>query len=197
MKVRLRFWIALAMMLILLAVTFWWTYESPQDRFVRELRIVHFSTSLIGGPAEGKVPSALAEAERLHVDLFSQYKKNFNVDNSTDLAWLLITKESPEYLDFAKEHVIDVRWPEVRIWRVRALDESLSDPYRARLRELILESPTSEAKLSAASWHRKRGDIQKAEDCFYAAMNHGEFWDSLDAAVDLLDSSRYRDAAIE
>ena len=138
MKVRLRFWIALAVMLILLAVTFWWTYESPQDRFVRELSIVHFSTSLIGSPAEGKVSLALAEAERLHVDLFSQYKKNFNVGNATDLAWLLITKESPEYLDFAKEHVIDVRWPEVRIWRAAESfasevgDSKMSSRNRAR-----------------------------------------------------------------
>jgi hypothetical protein len=198
MKIRRRYWILLAVAYLLLGIALWWTYESPQDRFVRELSIVHFSTSLIGGPAEGKISEALKEAERLHVDLFQKYQKNAKSDRRSDLAYLLITKQSLDYVADALKNIETVPWPEVRIWRGQVnSDSSLPEEYRTKLKELLLASPTSEAKLWAARWHEKRGEKDEAEDCLNSAMKNGLFWDALDAADLLLESPRYRGAAIE
>jgi len=201
MKIRPLYWKILAAEIValgILGVLMWWTYESPQDRFVSELGIIHFSTSMIGGPAEGKVSEALQEAERLHVDVFKKYQKNARSDRRFDLAYLLITKQSSDYLADARENIENVPWPEVRIWRVQVnSDSSLPEGYRTKLKELLLASPTSEAKLWSASWHKHRGEDKEAEDCLNAAMNNGQFWDSLDAADLLLESPRYREAAIE
>jgi hypothetical protein len=201
MKIRPLYWKILAAEIVALGVLgalIWWTSESAADRFVRELGIVHFSTSMIGGPAEGKIPEALKEAERLHVDLFQQYQKNSKSNRRFDLAYLLITKQSSDYLTDAQKNIETVPWPEVRIWRGQVnSDSSLPEEYRTKLKELLLASPTSEAKLWSASWHKNRGENDEAEDCLNSAMMNGLFWDALDAADLLLESTRYRDAAIE
>ena len=129
--------------------------------------------------------------------LFQQYQKNSKSNRRFDLAYLLITKQSPDYLADAQKNIETVPWPEVRIWRVQVnSDSSLPAEYRTKLKELLLASPTSEAKLWAAHWHEKRGEKDAAEDCLNSAMTNGLFWDALDAADLLLESPRYRDAAI-
>jgi hypothetical protein len=112
------------------------------------------------------------------------------------LAVLLIERESLEYTQHAAANIRDVPWPEVRIWCVYAKSDSVSPEYQRKLQQLLLSSPTSEAKLWAANWHAQHGSVELAEDCYYAAMTSGQFWDSLDAADKLIQSPRYRPQAL-
>jgi hypothetical protein len=72
-------------------------YESPRERFVHELDLVAFSTSMIGGPAPNRLEAAHNEAQRLNVDLFAAYLKHQDNDKRINLAYLLIETNSPNY----------------------------------------------------------------------------------------------------
>ena len=109
---------------------------------------------------------------------------------------MLISNESPQYYEFAKAHIASVPWPEVRIWVVRRKDAALSEEYRQRLLDLVLASPTSEGKLSAARWYGRQGRLTEAEDAYYDALKNGLFFDALDATDELLKSERYRAEAV-
>jgi hypothetical protein len=51
--------------LVLAAIVLWLNHRSPHDRFVEELELVGFSTSMIGGPTAEKLNEALRESDRL------------------------------------------------------------------------------------------------------------------------------------
>ena len=177
----------------------WLSYRDyRREQFLENLHLVGFSTSMIGAPREGSKDEAHLRAKALGIDLLATYHDRPDPDDPVryQLAWMLITRESTEYYDFAKQNIADVPWPEVRIWKIRWRDESLSPEYQAKLLELLLASPTSEGKLAAARWYAKQGETAKSEDAFHAAMGGAGFWDRLDAADQLLKSDRYRDAAI-
>ncbi|HEX5104983.1 MAG TPA: hypothetical protein VFV87_14285, partial [Pirellulaceae bacterium] len=182
--------------LVLAVIVVWKNYRSPQDRFVEELELVGFSTSMIGGPTAERLDAALSESDRLRVDLFEQYSKRVDSDRRYQLAVLLIERESLEYAEHAAARIHEVPWPEVRIWRIYAKSDSLSAEYRRKIQQLLLASPTSEAKLWAAKWHIQQGNEELAEDCYYSAMTNGLFWDALDAADKLVKSPRYRHDAL-
>ena len=186
-----------ALLAIVACVVGWYAYtEYRKARFLRDLDLVGFSTSLIGSPRAEKERAAHQRADDLGIDLFAAYENNLETGARFHLAWMLITNESPEYYQLAKQEIDSVPWPEVRIWAVRRKQESLSPEYRKRLLDLVLTSPTSEAKLAAARWYRKQGKITESEDAYHAAMTNGLFWDALDAADQLLESERYHDDAV-
>jgi len=175
----------------------WYAYTAYRKaQFLRELHLVGFSTSLIGPPPAEMERAAQEKAEDLNIDLFAAYRENPDKRVRCDLAWMLITKESLDYYEFAKNNVASVPWPEVRIWAIREKRESLSSDYRRKLLDLLLASPTSEAKLVVARWYHKQGKVNESEDAYYAAMTNGLFWDALDAADELLESERYCDEAV-
>lgn len=179
----------------------WLVYRDyRREQFLENLQLVGFSTSLIGSPREGAEEEAHLRARALGIDLLKTYQEYSDPDDSVryQLAWMLITRESPEYCELAEKNIAQVPWPEVRIWKMRRNDESLSREYRAALLNLLLASPTSEGQLAAGRWYLKQGEQAKAEDAFHAAMTRGLFWDALDAADELLQlkSERYRAAAI-
>src|SRR5690606_13037987 len=136
--------IAIAVLLVIVAgVVGSYAYaEHRKTRFLRELCLVGFSTSMIGEPPAEKERAALRRAEELGIDLDAEYRRNLESGPRYDLAWMLITKESAEYFQFASQNVDSVPWPEVRIWVARRNEESLSPDARKRLLELILASPT-------------------------------------------------------
>lgn len=175
----------------------WYAYaEYPKTQFLRDLCLVGFSTFMISHPKEEQENTAHDRAEELGIDLFAAYKSNLKPGLRYQLAWMLITKQSTEYTQFASQNIDYVPWPEVRIWISRRNQESLSPDYRQKLLDLILASPTSEAKLSAARWCHKQGKIAESEDAYHAAMTNGLFWDALDAADQLLESERYHNDAV-
>lgn len=151
---------------------------------------------MIGAPREEQENAAHDRAEEFGIDLFAAYENNLESDLRFHLAWMLITNESTEYSQFARQNVSSVPWPEVRIWAARRNQESLSPDYRQKLLDLIIASPTSEARLAAARWYRKQGKIAESEDAYHAAMTNGLFWDALDAADQLLESERYHSDAV-
>jgi hypothetical protein len=165
-------------------------------KFLRGLHLVGFSTSLIGTPHAETERAAQEKAEHLNINLFEAYKHYLAEDVRFDLAWMLITRESLDYYEFAKSNIDSVPWPEVRIWRDRCKEHSLSREYRDRLLDLLLASPTSEAKLFAGHWYEEQGKTEESEGALHAAMNNGLFWDALDAADLLVDSERYHDDAV-
>ncbi len=69
--------------------------------------------------------------------------------------------------------------------------------YRQNLLDLILASPTSEAKLFAGRWYRNQGNIAESEDAYHTAMTTGRFWDALDAANELIETDRYHADAVQ
>lgn len=175
----------------------WYAYaEYRKAQFLRDLHLVGFSTSMISMPREEQGNAAHDRAEELDIDLFAAYKSNLESGLRFQLAWMLITNQSTEYSQFASQNVDSVPWPEVRIWVSRRNQESLSPDYRQKLLDLILASPTSEAKLVAARWYLKQGKIAESEDAYHAAMTNGLFWDALDAADQLLESERYHNDAV-
>lgn len=151
---------------------------------------------MIGAPREEQENAAHDRAEEFGIDLFAAYENNLESDLRFHLAWMLITNESTEYSQFARQNVSSVPWPEVRIWAARRNQESLSPDYRQKLLDLIIASPTSEARLAAARWYRKQGKIAESEDAYHAATTNGLFWDALDAADQLLESERYHSDAV-
>lgn len=194
---RPRLLVASALLAVLAGVFCWWGCVAwRRIRFLHDLELVHFSTSLIGMPHVAKERAARQRAKELHIDLFAAYRRNLGKGRRCDLAWLLISDESPDYIEYAKTNIHSFLWPEVRIWVHRRVDETLSEDYRRNLLELILASPTSEAKLAAGRYHRARGQIAEAEDAYCAAMKNGLFWDALDAADALIDSDRYHADAV-
>ena len=167
-------------------------------QFFNRLQLVHFSTSLLAGAGPEEEQRARDEAAALGIDLFRAYEECHPLGTSRlDLAWLLISKESPEYLASASRRVKVIPWPEVRIWIHRQSDDSLSLTYCAKLRELILRSPTTEGRLWAGRWHLSQGREQQAESAFLDVLQQGPSFDSFDAALALADSPRYRETAIE
>lgn len=175
----------------------WDLYAQYREwQFTRELSLVVISTSMLGMPRPESEEAAFDRAAIFQVDLFRAYQHNLAHGPRFSLAWMLISKESPQYFSFARKSVNTIPWPEVRVWAFRSDDEQLSQDTRDKLRELLLASPTSEAKLCCARRYLAQGKLKEAEDAFYDAMNNGLFWDSLDAADALRDSDRYRhDAA--
>jgi hypothetical protein len=189
------------LVVVLLAVIgglWWYIYRDyRREQFLENLHLVGFSTSMIGAPREGSEDEAQLRAKALGIDLLATYQDRLPDDPVRyQLAWMLITQESPEYYELAKENITKVPWPEVRIWTIRRHEERLSPEYREKLLELTLASPTSEGKLAAGRWYGEQGEQSKAEDAFHAAMTGGLFWDALDAADQLLKSERYRDEAL-
>jgi hypothetical protein len=170
--------------------------EYTRHNFIRSLFLVGYSTSTMGCPSAEMERNALAEADRLYINLFRAYRANLSRNTRVHLAWLLITRESPDYVAFAQQNINAVPWPEVRVWRFRYNDKALTPKYRDRILELLLLSPTSEAQLFAAHWYHGLGNLEESEDCYYAAMNNGEFWDALDAADALVNSTRYHQDAV-
>lgn len=190
-------WFLAVVIVGLAGVVGWKVYDVYRvRRFLGELRLVHFSTSLIGSPGAEKERAAHQRARELHLNLFAAYRERLKRDARFSLAWMLISNESPQYYEFAMAHVASVPWPEVRIWVVRRKDAALSDEYRQRLLDLVLASPTSEGKLSAARWYGRQGRLTEAEDAYYDALKNGLFFDALDAADELLKSERYRAEAV-
>jgi len=185
-------------LLVIAAIGVGWNAYTAyrKAQFLRELHLVGFSTSMIGLPSAEMERAAQEKAEQLNIDLLAAYEDNLDHRVRCDLAWMLITKESLDYYEFAKNNVASVPWPEVRVWAIRRKRESLSSDYRERLLDLLLASPTSEAKLVVARWHHKQGKIKESEDAYYAAMTNGLFWDALDAADELVKSERYYDEAV-
>jgi len=167
-----------------------------QYQFIHSMCLVHFSTSLIGMPDAESERAAFETADRLQINLIDSYKESFDESARVQLAWLLISRESDEYCACAKSDIEHVSWPEVRIWSVRFRDEKLSPAYREKLFDLLLASPTSEAKLAVARWHSRHGRSAEAAEAYFAALAGGEYWDALDAADALLDSERYSAAAV-
>jgi len=195
---RTRYALAATLVAALLSLGGWYGLaEYRQYRFVADLHLVGFSTSMIGSPRPEQEQDTQRQAAELGIDLFAAYQNNLRYDARFDLAWLLITQESPEYLNHVREHVAEAPWPEVRIWSSRRRDASLSPEYRQELLALLLASPTSEAKLAAARWHKDHGDMAAAESAWHEAMTKGAFWDALDAADQLLKSEHYRTAALQ
>jgi hypothetical protein len=194
---RRRLLIIVPLLAAVACVLGWYAYaEYRKAQFLRVLHFVGFSTSMIGSPREEQENAAHDRAEELGIDLFAVYENNLESGLRFQLAWMLITNESTEYSRFARQNVDSVPWPEVRIWAVRLNQESLSPEYRQELLNLILASPTSEAKLVAARWYRKQGKIPESEDAYHAAMTNGLFWDALDAADQLLESERFHNDAV-
>lgn len=195
---RRRRLLVIALLLAIVAcVGGWYAYsEYRKAQFLRDLHLVNFSTSLIGMPRAGEERAAHQRAEELGIELFAAYETNLETGARFHLAWMLITNESPQYYQLAKQNIDSVPWPEVRIWAVRRKKESLSPEYREKLLDLVLASPTSEAKLAAARWYHKQGRITESEDAYHAAMTNGLFWHALDAADQLLESERYHDDAV-
>jgi hypothetical protein len=175
----------------------WYGYsEYVKAQFLRELSLVFFSTSMIGGASTEKEQAAHERAKELGINLFAAYRSHSEANARFDLAWMLITNESVEYYEFARVNIDSIPWPEVRIWVSRRNQGSLSPEYRKKLLQLVLASPTSEGKLAAARWYRQQNRIEESEDAYYSAMTTGLFWDALDSADKLLDSVRYRGDAI-
>ncbi|MBC8872677.1 MAG: DNA alkylation repair protein [Planctomycetes bacterium] len=194
---RRRLLVIAALLAVVGYVGGWYAYtEYRKAQFLRDLDLVVFSTSLIGSPRGEEERAAHQRADELGIDLFAAYENNLETGSRFHLAWMLITNESPEYYQLAKQNIDFVPWPEARIWAVRRKQESLSPEYRKKLLDLVLASPTSEAKLAAARWYRKQGKITESEDAYQAAMTNGLFWDALDAADQLLESERYHDDAV-
>lgn len=194
-----RKWQLLVVLVAILAGLVWYIVRDyRRERFLSNLHLVGFSTSMIGAPREASEDEAHLRAKALGIDLLATYQERSDPDDSVryQMVWMLITQESLEYYEFAKQNIANVPWPEVRIWKIRRRDESLSPEYQAKLLELLLASPTSEGKLAAARWYAEQGETAKSEDAFHVAMNGAGFWDRLDAADQLLKSDRYRDAAI-
>ncbi|MCG8584238.1 MAG: hypothetical protein MI757_05950 [Pirellulales bacterium] len=199
MTIGRRQLLAVATMLAPVAcIVVWYAHvEYRKAHFLRDLHLVAVSTSLIGSPSAEQERAARARASELGIDLFAAYENNIETGVRNHLAWLLISDESIDYYDLAKQSIDTVQWPEVRIWIVRQDQESLSPNYRKKLLELILASPTSEAKLFAARWHHKQGNVTESESAYHSAMSSGLFWDALDAADQLLESETYQDAAVD
>lgn len=194
---RRRLLVSVPLLAIFASVIGWYAHsEYRKAQFLSDLHLVGFSTSMLASPRAEQEPAAHQRAEDLGIDLIAAYQNNLESVLRFQLAWMLITNESTEYLQFASQHVDSVPWPEVRIWVVRRNEESLAPEYRKRLLALVLASPTSEAKLASARWYRKQGKIAESEDAYHAAMTNGLFWDALDAADQLLESERYRDDAV-
>lgn len=189
--------IAFGVLVVVVSAVGWELYTDYRvDRFVEDLHLVTFSTSMIGSPRAETERAAAERARDIGIDLFDVYQAHLERGVRFSLAWMLISDEAPQYYDFAKANVTSIPWPEVRIWVIRRNDESLSDAYRQRLLDLVLASSTSEAKLAAGRWYRQRGRLAESEDAFFEAMTRGLFWDALDAADELIDSERYHPAAI-
>ncbi len=165
----------------------WREYQTAE--FFRNLHLVACSTSMIAQPREGAEQAAFQQAESLGIDLQNAYAERDSC--RLQLAWLLISRESTHYLEFARNHIETISWCEVRVWQVRRRDESLTEEYRQRLLELILMSPTSEARLAAAEWYTTQGRRAEAEEAWFAAMQSGFVMDAMDAAIQLLKSDRY------
>ena len=193
-----RLLIIVALLAAVACVLGWHAYtEYRKAQFLRDLHLVGFSTSMIGSPRQEQENAAHDRAEELGIDLFAAYENNLESGLRFHLAWMLITNESTEYSEFVSQNVDSVPWPEVRIWAARRNQESLTPDYRQKLLDLILASPTSEAKLVAARWYRKQGKTAESEDAYHAAMTNGLFWDALDAADELIQSERYHDDAVD
>lgn len=189
-----------AVLTVVAVILVWRTYvQYRQLEFLDNLHLVGFSTSMIGAPAADQEPLAHQRAKELGIDLFAAYRDNLEPDSSVrfQVAWMLITNESPEYMEFAEQHVAAIPWPEVRVWKIRRGQESLSPAYREKLLQLILSSPTSEARLAAGKWYHEAGKFAESEDAYLAAMKNGLFWDALDAADQLLASERYQADAVD
>jgi len=194
---RIRLLVIAPLLAIVACVVGWYAYgEYRKARFLHDLHLVACSTSMIGQPREERERAAHQRAEELGIDLFDAYESNLDTEVRFHLAWMLITNESIQYCQFTKRNVDSVPWPEVRIWQVRRNHTCLSPDYRERLLDLVLASPTSEARLHAARWYRKQGKITESEDAFSAAMTNGLFWDALDAADQLIETERYHDDAV-
>jgi len=182
---------------VLIAGLGWYAVNVYREfRFIRNLHLVSFSTSMIRMPRAETERDSQEMADRLQIDLARAYEQNIGTGARFHLAWMLISRESAAYYAYAKRNVDKVPWAEVRIWAVRYREDTLSPAYREKLIDLLVASPTSEAKLTVARWHRQNGRIAESEDAWYAAMTGESFWDSLDAADALIDSERYSDAAV-
>ena len=168
----------------------------PQLDFVYELRLVSFSNTQLFRPSPEDERAAHEKAQELHVDLLRQYKVNLDNFARYDLAWMLVTRESIDYYELAKEDVPSIPRFEVRIWRARYYRSSLSAEYRERLLELLLASPTCEAKLFAGRWFKEHGRARESEDAYYAILRNGQSSDALTAAERLMGTARYHDAAV-
>lgn len=171
---------------------------SAEEVFLRELDPcfrVAFTTSLIGGLLDDKERQTLQRADEISADVMVAYVDHSHESIRWTLAWLLITQESTAYVDFARRRIGTTPWQEARIWRCRFRDRSLSDSYRAQLRDLLLNAPNSEARTFAAAWHASKGDRLRFEDASYDVMRQDVSWDAVDAAHDLRFSTRYREAA--
>ena len=198
-----------ALVAIVALIVGWYGYtEYRKAQFLSDLHLVDFSTSLIRSPSAEQERAAHQRAETLGIDLFAAYENNlehpgsatfirrsytiFNLASARfDLAWMLITNESTEYYQWVKQNIDTVPWPEVRIWRDRHSDDSLSSEYREKLLDVLLQSPTSEAKLFVGRWYLEQGKLAESEDAYHSAMTEGLFWDALDAADQLVESERY------
>lgn len=194
---RRGFYFVLALVVALACIVGWQVYSVHRvRRFLGDLHLVSFSTSMLGSPRAGAERAAQERARELDIDLFAAYEHRLEGRTRFSLAWMLISNESPRYYEFAQTSVASVPWPEVRIWIFRRKDPSLSEEYRQRLLDLVLASPTSEAKLAAGRWYRRQGRLTESEDAYYDALKNGLFWDALDAADELLQSERYRADAV-
>jgi hypothetical protein len=189
--------------LLLLPVAAWCLWDMWRDHrreaYLRNLDLVAFSTSMIGSPNRGQVEAELQLADKAGIDLMDMYRECRKRGERFSLAWMLISRESPEYFQDAKTHIADVPWPEARIWCVRLNDKDLSTTTREQLLDLLAASPTSEAQLHVGRIFRSHGKATAAEESFYAAMTgkDSQFWDALDAADELKDSQRYHDEAMQ
>lgn len=144
---KTRLLIAAVLLVIAAIGVGWHAYTAYREaKFLRELDLVGFSTSLIGLPPAGVERAAQEQAEQFNINLFAAYRENLDKSVRCDLAEMLITKESLDYYEFARDNIASVPWPEVRVWAVRQKQDSLSPDYRRKLLGLLLASPTSEAR---------------------------------------------------
>jgi hypothetical protein len=166
-------------------------------KFLRELCLVKYGTHMIGTPYPEQELAARERAEQLGIDLFAAYRDSRSDDVRCQLAWLLISDESPEYYRFVQRNIESACWLEARVWASRIKKETVSPEYRERLLELLQASPTAEAKLAVALWHDRHDRRTEAEDAYYVALTSGSFWHALPAAKELLESDRYRSEAVD
>lgn len=194
---RRSFRFAIVAGLFVAAVAGFAIQDYRRAKFLRELCLVKFSTHLIGTPYPEDERAARERAEQLGIDVFAAYRDSRSDYVRSQLAWLLISDESPEYFRFVQQNIESACWLEARIWVSRINRETVSPEYRERLLELLQASPTAEAKLAVALWHDRHDRRTEAEDAYYAALTSGSFWHALPAAEELLASGRYGNEAVD
>ncbi|MFI5378392.1 MAG: hypothetical protein ACHRHE_03725 [Tepidisphaerales bacterium] len=166
-------------------------------QFVRNLDLVAFSTSLIGMPSVAELRAKSAEADGLGVDLMKEYRNHSDDGHRFQLAYLLLSRESSAYCSFADEHLREIPWPEVRIWRAMQSRERVSKAYGERLLKLVLTSPTSEGQLFAGRWYAEHDDPAKSEAAYLAVIALGPSFDAWDAAASLTRAPGQRSMALQ